>query len=159
MIKADMLVKEFKPEKLYENGNDVTLPILQSRLKEAAEKYQIPIAFTNDQIKYGGVFNSTTIDCLVVYHPEHPSDYLRYTVSIKRQGTIAYVAVHLYGKSKQIGKKSLSKGAVASLKEGKVGTAILMGVLSLGKNKDKLKDEENYNHAIWQIFDEVIFES
>jgi len=33
-----------------------------------------PIAFERDQIKTGGMFNSNTVECLVMYHPEHAKD-------------------------------------------------------------------------------------
>ena len=155
MIKADQL-KEVRKDTVYKEGKDITLLTLQKELKETAEKYQIQIAFTNDQIKSGGMFNSTTVDCLVVYHPKHPTDYFRYAVSIRRQGVMAYVSVNYFGSSKQTGKAGVSKDALSNLKEGNLGTAMLGGLMSLGKNKNKLEEENNFYSALDQIIDEVI---
>ena len=154
MINADELGegKDF----FFKEGNNITLSVIQSALTEAAGKYQIPIAFKNDQIKAGGLFNSTKTDCLIVYHPEHYSDYFRFTVSIKRQGIMAYVSINSFGRSTQANLHHISENSSQLRQQGKLGMAMLAGVVGLGKNKNKLENEENYYHAMEQIFNEVI---
>ena len=57
MIKADELAEG--KDIVFKEGKDVTLSVLQSALAKTAGKYQIPIAFKTDEIKAGGLLNST----------------------------------------------------------------------------------------------------
>jgi len=154
MIKADELGEG--KDVFFKEGKNVTLSVIQSALTEAAGKYQIPIAFKNDQIKAGGLLNSSKTDCLIVYHPEHYSDYFRYTVSIKRQGIMAYVSINTYGRSTQANLHHISENSSELRKQGKLGMSLMAGVVGMGKNKTKLENEQNYYHALEQIFSEVI---
>ena len=156
MIKSDKL-GEVRPDAVYKDGKSIiTLSSIKSILQAETKEYQIPIAFTDDQIKAGGIFDSTTTDCIVMYHPEHPSDYLRYAISIRRQGIMTYVVVNTFGRSSQEGKARVAKMASAELRQGNIGTALFAGALSLGKNKKKLEDESNYYDTIEHILDEVL---
>ena len=96
IIKADEL-KYVRPDTPFKDGKNVTLLALQSALKEAAEKAQILIAFKNGQIESKGWVSSTAADCLVVYHPEHPSDYYCYVIHIKREDIGSIVEVKRFG--------------------------------------------------------------
>ena len=76
MIKADTL-REFRPSVRYKDGSGITLQTVQSAIKDAAQSMGIPVAFYAEQVKSGGLFNSSVEDCIVTYHPEHQNDYLK----------------------------------------------------------------------------------
>ncbi len=159
MLKADQL-REFRPTYRYQNGDDINLQTIQVALKDTAQKYGIPVSFSSDKVKSGGLFNSEVEDCLVLYHPEHPSDYFRFAIRVKRQGVMAFVTVNDYGNSSQMAKyarseanKEARKGQSLSFK---LGNAVSSGLMNMGKNRSKLEQEQMYYDALIAIFDEMI---
>lgn len=159
MIKSDDL-REFRPQVRYQNGDGITLQTVTEAIKDAAENMGILVAFRPDQVKSGGIFNSEVEDCVVMYHPEHESDYFKFCFRVKRQGKYAFVYVNDYGKSKQIAKADTSefmkndrRGKELSYK---VGSLIGQGIRTLGRNKNKLEEENNYYQCIFDIFDEIV---
>lgn len=167
MIKEDEL-QDYMPELRIQNGNGITLSVIQKAIQDCADKYGIPVAFCNEQIKAGGLFKSKVDDCIVVYHPEHMKDYFKYVIKITNQGTYAFVSVREYGESKQLNKayrRELSKQGVKNYIKGNpddynatgkaIGQAIGGFIGSLGKNKQKLEEEERYYKCLDDIFSEV----
>lgn len=73
MIKEKEL-RDFRPDFQYKNGREITLDFVREKLEIAMQNASAPIAFVRDQIKIGGIFNSNTVDCLVMYHPEHTKE-------------------------------------------------------------------------------------
>lgn len=116
MIKADEL-REFRPTVRYQNGEGITLSTVQEAIKDCAMKMGIPVAFTSDQVKSGGLFNSSVEDCIVMYHPEHERDYFRFCIRVKRQGVYAFVSVNDFGKSSQMAKANRAEFAKARRRE------------------------------------------
>lgn len=170
----DKDLREFRPTYRYSNGKEITLQTLQNAIKDIAMQYQIPVAFYNDQIKSGGVFNSQVTDCIVIYHPEHRNDYYKIAISVQYQGTMAFVSAQDFGESKNLKKLNARGAAGSALKQGwnnagregnwspgmsLVGGAIggTVGVIrSLGGSKAKQEEENRYYGALVQILDEVI---
>ena len=101
MIKADTL-REFRPSVRYKDGSGITLQTVQEAIKDCAQGMGIPVAFYSDQVKSGGLFNSSVEDCIVMYHPEHQNDYFKFCIRVGRQGTYAFVSVNDFGQSKQM---------------------------------------------------------
>lgn len=166
MIKADDL-REFRPQVRYQNGESITLTTVQDAIKDCAMRMGIPVAFTSDQVKSGGLFNSNIDDCLVMYHPEHERDYFRFCIRIRRQGSYAFVDIHEFGTSKQMNKAYRSELAKESVKgyfkagneydTGKmIGQAIGGALGSIGKSKAKLEEEQMYYQCVFDIFDEIV---
>jgi len=60
---------------------------------------------------------------------------------------MAYVSVKYFGTSKQTGHANRADMVAKNLKQGNVGWAILGGILSLGKDKSKYEEEDNYYDA------------
>ena len=120
----------------------------------------IPVAFYADQVKSGGLFNSSVEDCIVMYHPEHQNDYFKFCIRVGRQGTYAFVSVNDFGQSKQMNKASYAENYKADRKgksmSYKVGSMIGQGVMTLGKSKQKLEEEQMYYQCVFDIFDEII---
>lgn len=159
MIKADEL-REFRPQVRYQNGEGITLSTVQEAIKDCAMKMGIPVAFRGDQVKSGGLFNSSVEDCIVMYHPEHERDYFKFCIRVKRQGSYAFVMVNDFGQSKQMNKANTAefmkqdrKGQSMSYK---VGSMIGQGLRTLGKSSQKLEEENMYYQCVFDIFDEIV---
>ena len=159
MIKADEL-REFRPTVRYQNGEGITLSTVQAAIKACAMNMGIPVAFASNQVKSGGLFNSTVEDCIVMYHPEHERDYFKFCIRVKRQGAYAFVMVNDFGQSKQMSKANTAdfmkqdrKGKSMSYK---VGSMIGQGLRTLGKSSQKLEEEQMYYQCVFDIFDEVV---
>lgn len=153
MLKSEQL-REFRPTFRYTNGAGITLAIIQDALKDVAQRNGIPLAFRQDQVKSGGLFNKTLEDCLVLYHPEHQKDYYNICIRIQMQGNTTFVVVNDFGSSKNEVKAGAAAGAIEGGNLGFVGSAIAKGLL--GPKKNKVEAEQNYYACIVDILDEVI---
>lgn len=159
MIK-DAELREFRPTVRYQNGEGITLQTVQEAIKDCAMKMGIPVAFMNDQVKSGGLFNSSTEDCIVMYHPEHERDYFRFCIRVKRQGVYAFVSINDFGQSKQMNKANtaefMKQDRAGKDMSYKIGSMIGQGLRTLGSSKQKLEEENNYYQCIFDIFDEIV---
>lgn len=155
--RTDVFIKLPKGEKL-------TLLELRGRIKEAAEEFGIALTYGEDQIQSGGMFSKTIQDCLTLFHPEHPNDYFRNALTVRNQGNMYYVSVYYYGTSKQMKSAAAAANAKDDLKHGLLGGggglavagAIVGGLRSLGGNKQKLQEEQDYYHALARVFDQAL---
>lgn len=159
MIKADEL-REFRPQIRYSDGANVTLEVVQQAIQDCADRNGIPVAFRRDQVKSGGMFNSTIDDCVVMYHPQHERDYFNFCIRVNRQGVYAFVSINDFGQSKQMKKANYAeaykedrKGQAMSYK---IGSMLGQAVMTLGSNKQKLEEEQRYYDCIVAIFDEIV---
>lgn len=158
MIKIDEL-REFYPIVAYGDSTGLTLQSAQSALEECAQSRGIPIAFYNDQVQSGGVFNRTLEDCIVLYHPEHQSDYYKLCIRVSYQGVAAFVSIMDFGVSKQM-KKDAQRTAYKESRKGqplsfKVGSLIGQAVTSIGRNQSALEEEQRYYTCLTAILNEV----
>lgn len=159
MIKVDEL-REFRPQVRYQNGEGITLMTVQEAIKDCAMKMGIPVAFRGDQVKSGGLFNSSVEDCLVMYHPEHERDYFKFCIRVNRQGVYAFVSINDFGQSSQMNKAGRAEAYKAD-REGKamsykIGSLIGQGLSTIGKSKTKLEEEQRYYNCVEDIFDEIV---
>ncbi len=162
MIKEKDL-EELRPVVRYQNGEGITLQSLQTALKDAANSHGIPVAFSMDEVKYGGLIGGSTEQCLVLYHPEHEKNYYKVCCTVKRQGNYAFVSVHTFGKSTNLNNAALKDFRKDIYKNGsmseKVGAAIGGGIRNLivgGANKQKIEEEQMWYAVVSDIFDEVV---
>lgn len=159
MIKADEL-REFRPVIRYKDGNGITLTVVQDAIKRRAEEMGVPVAFGVDQVKSGGIFNRTIEECIVLYHPEHRTDYYNICIRVKHQGNNVFVSAMDFGTSRQMKKEDLSKMYKADRRgksiSYKVGSMIGQGVRTIGRSKSKLEEEQNYYACIVDILDEIV---
>lgn len=149
MIKADNL-RKFHPGVRIKNGSGITLSAVQTAVEKGAEDIGIPVAFYDDQVKSGGLFNSSVEDCIVMYHPDHERDYFKFCIRVGRQGNYAFVSVNNFGESKQIAKANYAEN---SKREG--GPMLDRLVMTIGRSKQKLEEEQMYYQCIFDIFDEI----
>ena len=96
-------VEEMRDTVYYKDGDEITFGSVQNALAAQASEARLPMAFRMDHIKEGALMGDTT-PCLVVFHPEHPTDYYNMLITIGRQGAYALGSVYAAGKSKQMGK-------------------------------------------------------
>lgn len=136
----------------YEDGNFITLESIQEAIKDGAMKMDIPVAFMNDQVRSGTVIAPVVEDCLVLFHPAHERDYLKYCIRIKRQGAFAGVYVDYFGKSKQ---GRLAKQAELT-RQDPHSSLLTTGLTSLMSNKQKLEQEQFYYNCVETILAEVL---
>lgn len=158
MIKIDDL-REFRPVYQYEDGEYVTLDAVKGAISEAAQNLDVPVAFYPDQVKSGNLFNKSVEDCFVMYNPEHKNDYYLICIRVQHQGNLAYVIINDFGSSSQMDKFARSEYAKQD-RQGKslsykIGSVIGSTVRNLGKNKQKLEEEQRYYDAIQHILDQV----
>ncbi len=151
----------------YRDGEGITLGSVQAGLAELADENGIKIAFSNEQVKSGSVFNSDVEDCLLVYHPEHRKDYICTVIRVKHQGRHAFLYVDNYGESKMSGKvyaatdgrkaaKDERRGLPMSERIGAaVGAGIVNGVMSIGANKKKFEEEMTWYTIVDDILEEL----
>ena len=60
---------------VFTKKKDITLDEIRRKIESAAKTEQVPLAFSDGQIGYGGIFSYSSEDCLVLYHPGHKRDY------------------------------------------------------------------------------------
>lgn len=168
MIKEKEL-RDFRPDFQYKNGREITLNLVREKLEIAMNNASAPVAFEKDQIKTGGIFNSNSVDCLVMYHPEHTKDYFKFCIYIIYDGNDAVVCTREYGQSKQMDKAYRSEIAKKGVKDyfrldaedysaigNAIGSAIGGALGSIGKSKKKLEAEKMYYSLVYEVLDEVI---
>ncbi len=159
MIKIDELSK-FLPTYKYTGGENVTFQVLIDNIKEEAQKYAVPVEFYNDQVKSGGIFNREIEECIVVYHPEHKKDYYNFCVRIKRVGSIVQIQTDVFGSSVQMDKFARAEKAFED-RQGKsvsykIGSMVGSGLRNMGKNKQKLEEEELYYDTLRYVLSEAL---
>ena len=145
----------------FRDGDSVNLEAIQEALEDKADSFAIPVAFRNDQVKYGGLIGGSVEDCLILYHPEHVRDYYYYVLKLTRQGKYAFLDVSMCGRSSQLGKEASAQEAKELLGRGGLssyGKGYAVGALigSIGKNKKKIEEERNWYTMVNDIFDDVV---
>lgn len=114
-------------------GRNITLETTQILLQNKADENGIPIAFHNDTLTTGSLFNRQKEDVLVLYNPEHESDYLHFLIRITHQGNYAFLDIFKVGGSKNYAMSN------------KAGNSMAIGLLNLATGlTNKLEAEENY---------------
>lgn len=128
--------------------------ITLSTLKEALlqynmEHFNIPLAIEFDQIKSGGLFNSTIEDCLVLSHPMH-TDYFQHVLYLRRQGSILTIEMSTYGYSKLTDQHNKQQNRKSS---GTISGMILGNLM--GPNESAYQEEYDYYNIIDLLFDSI----
>ena len=146
MIKEKDLNNDLETFKV---GQVYSLVEARSILLELAQANEVAIEIATDTVKTKGFFNSQEIPCLVISHPDHKNDYYKIVVLVGN----GEIMVASTGVSKQMKKfniaeanKQLRKGKSMSFK---VGNMVTSSLLSLGKNKDKMAEENAYYDTIF----------
>lgn len=131
------LTMEWIPQVRFPNGDNVNLMTVREAIVNEAAENGIPVAFREDHLKVGGLFNKQIEDVLVMYNPEHANDYLTFVVRVQHMGKYAFMHVYNMGGSKNYRNSNLAQG------EGAIATIKKIGGLLGGANA-KLQAEEQY---------------
>lgn len=162
MIKEKELVEREGTH--FRNGDSITLQTLQNELADAAVQVALPVAFRDDQIKFGGPIGSSMEHCVVLYHPLHKDDYNFYVFRINHQGKYAFLNIYVGGTSKlgiaDTAKKDLLSGNMSSLSsygKGAVVGSLIGSVLngSLLGNKKKFEEERQWYIMVEDIIGDI----
>lgn len=129
-----MLDKEWMPQIRWQNGRNVNLEAVRNAIQEQADEYGIPVAFSEDYVKKGGILSREKEDILRMYNPEHPNDYLNFAVRVQHQGRYAFMQVYNLGGSRNYRDFNAALG----------GSALMMLSNFLTGTNSKMKEEENY---------------
>lgn len=131
------LSNEWIPQVRFPNGNNVNLMTIREAIQNEADENGIPVAFKEDQLKYGTVFSKQIEDVLVMYNPEHEHDYLKFVIRIQHMGKYAFMHVYNMGGSKNYRNSNMAASG------GLIGAATAIGGLLSGANA-KMQAEEQY---------------
>lgn len=140
------LTLEWMPQIRFPNGNDVNLATIREAIQEQADENGIPVAFSEDQLKVGGLFSSEREDILIMYNPQHSYDYLRFLIRVMHQGKYAFMHVYNLGGSKNFGNDN---AAAAGSMFKKITNAV-------GGHQAKLQAEENYYTILRDCLENVV---
>ena len=163
MIKEKELSSERKIR--FANGQGITLDVIKEAVSEEADKNGIPIAFYDEQIKFGGLIGGSVEDCIILYHPEHKKDYFNIIFRVTHQGSYAFLNISYYGQSKMQGKiysatearqesKEERRGLPLSQRIGHaIGSGIANGIMSIGASKKKFEEEQNWYAIVEDCID------
>lgn len=128
-------------------------------IAEAAQEAGVSVDFYSDQVKSGGLFNKSVEDCFVMYNPEHKNDYYLICIRVQHQGNLAYVIINDFGSSSQMDKFARSEYAKQDRRgkslSYKIGSVIGSTVRNLGKNRQKLEEEQRYYDSVQHVLDQV----
>lgn len=149
MIKEKELNNDLETMKA--NRNYPSLEEARDVILNIARENQIAIEITLDTVKTKGFFNSQEFPCLVLTHPDHKKDYYKIVILVGSGEIMTGSA----GVSKQMKKfniaeanKQMRKGKSMSFK---VGNIIGSSIHTIGKNKEKLAQENEYYELLFGI--------
>ena len=127
----------------------ISLPLIQKVILEHNDRdFGLPISIQQDQIKSGGLLNPSFEDCLILTNNEHPYDYFKYCITLKKQGKMATVDMHYYGRSALTGEMNRAEERKNKI-SGMIANAIK------GSNQAGVKAEYEYYDMLEQLFSEV----
>ena len=131
------LTMEWIPQVRFPNGGNVNLMTVREAIEDEAAENGIPVAFREDQLKVGGVFNKQIEDVLIMYNPDHANDYLKFLIRVQHMGKYAFMHVFNLGGSKNYRSSNMAAAG------GAIGTLTKLSGLIGGTNA-KLQAEEQY---------------
>ena len=135
----------FIPRIRFADGGNVNLSVLRDALQEQCDSNGIPVAFQDDTLKTGSFFNPQSEDVLILYHPDHSTDYLRFMLRVTYQGKYAFLDVFKVG-----GSKNFARDNKASRSTGQMLFNMLSG------HATKLQEEENYYTILEDCFQNIL---
>ena len=109
------------------------------------ETYRLPIEIVLDTAKFGGVFNSSTQDCLIIRNKDHLDDYFRHCVVCTRTGRASTLELKYFGGSKLIGQANKTEERKSSFR------GMLMNSV-FRVNEEALDAEYEYYQLLTNLF-------
>lgn len=112
------------------------------------KKYGLPIQVSLDEVKSGGMFNSTTEDCIVITNKNFEKDYYKFVVIMRTTGKVLIVEPYYFGISSMALKMDMAEQRSHSIK-GSLFNAIA------GPNQTKWQEETDYYGLVQTLLQEV----
>lgn len=120
-----------------------------------------------DTVKFGGMFNSTVLDCIVITNVEHRRDYISIVIVFSEDKT--QLSVYEMGESKQLKKLNIKEANEVYRKEvfgssemklsdkimHNLGNKITSSIRSFGYNSQKLQDELDYVSYVLHVISQL----
>lgn len=145
MIKADAMEQFMQVQMV---SGSYGLDSVMAAVQRLADEDNIPVAFAKDQVTSGGLFNKVVEPCLVLYHPDHPTDYYKLAIRCSEEAGRTFISIDMYGTSKQMNKAAGAEWAKQDRRgksmSYKVGSMIGSGIAGIGRSKQKLEAEQRY---------------
>jgi len=94
------LLREWINPVRFQNGNNVNLTTVANLIQQGANEAGIPVAFTPDKLKTGGLLNQQMEDILIMYNPQHQKDYLHFLIRVEHMGNYAFMHIYELGSSR-----------------------------------------------------------
>ena len=133
----------------FPDGENITLAAVREAIQNGADASGIPVAFNENQVKSGTVFNRKVEDVLVMYNPEHANDYLYFIIRIQYMGKYAFMHIYNMGGSKNY--QNFNDAAEGGFLGGLAKAKILAG-----GGKAKLQAEEQYYAILKDVISNCI---
>lgn len=126
-----------------------SLEVLKARIEqENEERYGLPLGFSYDNVKHGGLFNASTERCLLITNTEHPSDYFNYCAILRSKGKRGTLQFFYYGHSVLTGKKEQEEARGKNL-----GGMLLNALVRV--DQTKYDEEYQYYADLDRMIDEI----
>lgn len=146
MIKNDFLQMSEIPVYQIQNDN-VTLEAIKAIITEEMGKKGLSVLIKNDEIKSGGLFNSSKTPCIVIYNSNHQKDYIKYCITAQKQGAITIVTTFTWGYSELRAKEIYA--------EEKRKSSVMGMMFAKGPSKQKMIEENFYYQTLEEIITAV----
>ncbi len=136
-------------------------------ISEIASENSIDICADREQVKFGGLFNSSVLDAILITNNEHKKDYARIVVVFNENFSRA--ETYQYGTSKLIKKHEVKTFGEDLRRQNmrdrsqkiseriafNVGNKLATSVLSMGYNSKKHEAELEYYEILFSIIREL----
>ena len=145
MIKAEILKDTGKGWRV--NG-EITLYMIGERLQIMNnQEYGAPIRIYGEQIKSGGLLNSSIENCLVIENMMCPKDYFKFCITTRRQGRQTLIPMYYYGWSALTGR---AHQVEENRRSGSLGGLIINALI--GVNQAAYNAEYDYYEMVNEMF-------
>ena len=116
MIREKDIIENLYSFKTFDSS--INLDIIRNAIQNTAAPYGVPVTFAYDQLKVGGLLNSQTHPCLIIFHPDHVRDYFKFVISMHQNSGMVFINCGTFGQSKNMNRLAARKQAGAAMKMG-----------------------------------------
>ncbi len=118
---------------------ELTIDVLREKIESSCIKHGLNVIVATDTVTSGKMFDKSKSECVTVTNAEHPTDYFVEVITLKTQGTYAFIEFYVTGNSKNLYRvhegdkehKSLTGSIIGAIKKATV-------------SDDALETEQNY---------------
>lgn len=145
---------------LISDSGEITYQMIASHIGPILRDYGIPASFIKNEIRYGNLFQTKTVECMQLLHPEHRYKYKFYVFVLSYQGNISFLDIYVGGTSQMATTLEAKQqaGNISSLPAGYRGAVVgtLIGSAingNLTKTSHDYEIEKQWYTIIEHVFD------